>query len=130
MFVDASIIVAVLTEEPDAEALSYRIERGAGLFTSPIALFEAVIAVGRKSRLDQETVRSRVQAWLDGARISTRSVDPEMGVLALAAHARYGKGTGHPARLNLGDCFAYAMAKQHGVALLYKGDDFAQTDLA
>ena len=44
--------------------------------------------------------------------------------------ARFGKGSGHPAQLNLGDCFAYAMAKQHGVPLLYKGDDFSQTDLA
>ena len=50
--------------------------------------------------------------------------------LALGAFDRFGKGSGHPARLNLGDCFAYAMAKQHGVPLLYKGDDFSQTDLA
>ncbi|MGT2479980.1 type II toxin-antitoxin system VapC family toxin [Methylobacterium oryzae CBMB20] len=48
--------------------------------------------------------------------------------LALAAHARYGKGR-HPARLNLGDCFAYACARVHGVPLLYVGDDFPQTDI-
>jgi ribonuclease VapC len=46
------------------------------------------------------------------------------------ARDRYGKGTGHPARLNLGDCVSYAMAKKAGVPLLYKGNDFAQTDLA
>jgi ribonuclease VapC len=48
---------------------------------------------------------------------------------ALAAFARYGKGRGHPAKLNLGDCFAYAMAKNHGAALLFTGDDFGRTDI-
>jgi ribonuclease VapC len=50
------------------------------------------------------------------------------GQLAVEAHARYGKGV-HPARLNMGDCFAYACAKVHGVPLLYKGEDFAMTDI-
>ncbi len=48
---------------------------------------------------------------------------------ALAAHARFGKGRGHPARLNMGDCFAYGCATANDAALLYKGDDFAHTDL-
>ena len=65
-----------------------------------------------------------------GASIATLPIDRTRRHAALAAYARYGKGSGHPARLNLGDCFAYAMAKQHGVPLLYKGDDFSQTDLA
>ena len=130
MFVDASAMVAVLTEEEDAESLAGKIERGSALITSPIALFETVVSVTRKSRLDAQTVQDRVQSWLHEARISTVPIDPEVGALASAAHARFGKGTGHPARLNLGDCFAYAMAKQHQVPLLYKGDDFAQTDLA
>lgn len=50
-------------------------------------------------------------------------------MLALAAFERFGKGSGHPAQLNLGDCFAYAIAKRHGIKLLYKGNDFSQTDL-
>lgn len=50
--------------------------------------------------------------------------------LAREAHARFGKGTGHPAGLNMGDCFAYALARERGAPLLYKGGDFAQTDLA
>jgi ribonuclease VapC len=123
-------MVAVLTEEEDAESLAGKIERGNALITSPIALFETIVSVTRKSRLDAQTVQDRVQSWLHEARISTVPIDPEVGALASAAHARFGKGTGHPARLNLGDCFAYAMAKQHRVPLLYKGDDFAQTDLA
>jgi ribonuclease VapC len=52
------------------------------------------------------------------------------GTGAVRAHARYGKGSGQPARLNLGDCFACGVAKQHGVTLPYEGDDFSRTDLA
>jgi ribonuclease VapC len=100
------------------------------LFTSPIALFETVVSMTRKSRLDPEVVLSRVEAWLAEAGIETRAIEPDVGTRALEAHARFGKGTGHPARLNMGDCFAYAMAKQHRVPLLYKGEDFAHTDLA
>jgi ribonuclease VapC len=130
MFVDASVIVAVLTLESDAQALTRRIENASALFTSPVAVFETVVSVTRKSRLDPQRVRDRVKAWLESARIETRTIDREIGRAALDAYARYGKGQGHPARLNMGDCFAYALAKQHRVPLLYKGDDFAQTDLA
>ena len=130
MFVDASALVAILTLEPEADALSERIEKSPELFTSPVALFETVVVVARKSRLATDIVSQRVRAFLDRVGIEVREIDKRTGDLALAAFAHYGKGQGHPARLNLGDCFAYAMAKQHGVPLLYKGDDFSKTDLA
>lgn len=62
--------------------------------------------------------------------IETVAVSPEMGHGALLAFERYGKGRGHPAQLNMGDCFAYACAKAFGVGIIYKGEDFARTDLA
>jgi ribonuclease VapC len=130
MFVDASVLVAILTLEPDARSLATRLEAESGLFTSPVAFFEVVTSVARKSRQPVDVVADRVRMFVDSAAIETRTIDRQTGEIALAAFARYGKGSGHPARLNLGDCFAYAMAKQHGVPLLYKGDDFAQTDLA
>jgi ribonuclease VapC len=130
MFVDASVLVAILTLEPDADPLSVRMEGVEGLFTSPVALFETVVVVARKSRLATDVVSNRVRAFLDRVEIDVREIDERTGDLALEAFARYGKGRGHPARLNLGDCFAYAMAKRYGVPLLYKGDDFSQTDLA
>jgi ribonuclease VapC len=68
-----------------------------------------------------------VQEFLVQARVSVKPVSADLHISALAAHARYGKGVS-PARLNMGDCFSYA--KQAGGALLYKGNDFAQTDLA
>jgi len=58
------------------------------------------------------------------------TITPEIGEIAIAAMARYGKGRGHPAQLNFGDCFSYACAKAAGVPLLYVGDDFSKTDLA
>jgi ribonuclease VapC len=130
MFVDASALVAILTEEVGAEVLSERLESGQDLITSPIAVFETIASVARKGHLPPEATAIDVHAFLAGAGIATVDVDEGAGAGAVAAHARYGKGSGHPARLNLGDCFAYAMAKQYGVPLLYKGNDFAQTDLA
>ena len=130
MFVDASVLVADLTLETDAGALSDRIDEATGLFTSPVALFESVVPVARKSQLPTVRVLDLVQDFLSRTSIAIHPIDFDTARLALDAHARYGKGSAHPARLNLGDCFAYAMAKQHGVKLLYKGDDFAQTDLA
>jgi ribonuclease VapC len=130
MFVDASVLVAILTMEPDAKALTARLEGGRGLFTSPVAVFETVTSVARKSRLPADRVMQRVQSFLDDASIETRAINEKTGERAIEAYVRYGKGSGHPSRLNLGACFAYAMARQHGVPLLYKGDDFARTDLA
>ena len=130
MFVDASVLVAVLTLEPDASDLTRKIESSADLITSPIAVFETVASVARKGFLRPEETSRDVQAFLDEAGIRMVVVDGSSADEAIRAHARYGKGSGHPARLNLGDCFAYAMAKQHGVPLLYKGDDFSSTDLA
>jgi ribonuclease VapC len=130
MFVDASVLVAVLTLEPDAQELTRMIESSSDLITSPIATFEAIASAARKGLLSPEATAEDVHAFLANAGIRTLVVDSSTGEGAVRAHAKYGKGSGHPARLNLGDCFAYAMAKQHGVPLLYKGDDFSRTDLA
>ena len=69
-----------------------------------------------------------VKEFLAEFKIEIVAVQPDMTPLALDAFRRYGRGR-HPAALNFGDCFAYACAKHHSVPLLYKGDDFAQTDI-
>jgi ribonuclease VapC len=130
MFVDASVLVAILTLEADAQDLTRKIESHADLITSPIAVFETIASIARKGLLSPEATAVDVYAFLVNAGIRTVVVDASSGEGAVQAHSKFGKGSGHPARLNLGDCFAYAMAKQHGVPLLYKGDDFSQTDLA
>ena len=130
MFVDASAIVAILVREPGHEELIARLEEAVRPLTSALAVFEAVTAVVRLKKLDVARARVLVERFLDICEVEIAAVTDASGGLALEAFDNYGKGRGHPAQLNLGDCFAYAMAKQHGVALLYKGDDFSATDLA
>jgi ribonuclease VapC len=129
MFVDASAIVAILTGESGREELGARLDEARAPATSALVIFEAVAAIVRKEKLSVSRAERLVRDFLRAASITVIAIDDEVGNQALRAFDRYGKGR-HPARLNLGDCFAYAMAKQHGVPLLYKGDDFSQTDLA
>ncbi|MBL8583733.1 MAG: type II toxin-antitoxin system VapC family toxin [Rhizobiaceae bacterium] len=75
-------------------------------------------------------VAESLKDFLREARIDIVPIDGAEAWLAIDAFERYGKGCGHPARLNLADCFSYASARTSGVGLLYKGEDFARTDLA
>jgi ribonuclease VapC len=129
MFVDASALVAIFTREPDAAFLARRIQDAAETITSPIAIYEAAMVIGRTFTGGPRAAKSDLDAFLALTGIRVVPITPEDADRALTAHEQYGKGTGHPARLNMGDCFAYAVAKGHGVRLLYKGDDFVHTDL-
>jgi ribonuclease VapC len=129
MFVDASAIVAILTREPGADALVEALGRAREPLTSPIALFEAVLGLCRKRRASVDEAQEDVREFLQMTGTRTISITEKEAETALAAFARYGKGRGHPAKLNLGDCFAYAMAKNHATALLFTGDDFGRTDI-
>ena len=129
-FVDASALVAVLLEEPDSERISRAMEDAQRLFTSPIAIFEAVAAIMRERAFSRPEAQTLVERALRVANIEIIPIDRKAGDIALDALGRYGKRSGHKARLNMGDCFAYGCAKSLGVALLYKGNDFAATDLA
>jgi ribonuclease VapC len=129
MFVDASAIVAILTGEQEADALTNLLEEARSPITSPIAVFEAALGICRKRHASVEEGSADVREFLEIARVRVISITEEEAETALAAFSRYGKGRGHPAQLNLGDCFAYAMAKNHRIALLFKGDDFDQTDI-
>lgn len=129
MFVDASAIVAILTREPDADPLTNTLEAAVAPITSAVAVFEAVLAVCRKRHASVSESLDDVQALLDQAGVTTIHLTSEDARTALDAAARYGKGRGHPAQLNLGDCFAYAAARNRNAALLFKGDDFTKTDI-
>jgi ribonuclease VapC len=130
MFVDASAIVAILTREPDADALADVLESARAPITSPIAIFEAALGICRKRHAGVEEAEADIRDFLGVAAIRAVSITEREAETALAAFSRYGKGRGHPAQLNLGDCFAYAVAKNHRTALLSKGDDFSKTDIA
>ena len=130
MFVDASAIVAMMTDENDARKLATRLETSKARLTSAIALFEATAGVARVLALPVVQAREDVAKFLELMGIEVVALPPEVGPLAIDAFARFGKGRRHAAQLNMGDCFAYACAKVLDVPLLYKGNDFAQTDLA
>src|SRR5262249_10827756 len=96
--------------------------------TSPLAVWEAAVAVSRILNLPLPRTSRAVHDYLELAEIELKAVPPEAAALALDAFDRYGKGR-HPARLNFGDCFAYACARHFKLPLIYKGDDFPQTDI-
>ncbi len=129
MFVDASAIVAILTREREAGALADALETARSPITSPIAIFEAALGICRKRHVSVEEAAEDVREFLGIAAIRAVSITDKEAETALAAFSRYGKGRGHPAQLNLGDCFAYAMAKNYRTTLLFKGEDFAKTDI-
>jgi ribonuclease VapC len=130
MFVDASAIVGILTREADAEVLIDRLERAIMAITSPIAVFEAAAGLCRKHHVSIEEAEADVAEFLAAARINMVPVAAQEAATALAAFSRYGKGRGHPAQLNMGDCFAYAVARNNRTSLLFKGNDFSYTDIA
>jgi ribonuclease VapC len=129
MFVDASAIVAILTRESEADNLADTLEKAQTPVTSPIAIFEATLGVCRKRHASVEEAEQDVGEFLELAGVRIEPITDKEAQTALAAFSRYGKGRGHPAQLNLGDCFAYAMAKNARTRLLYKGEDFDTTDI-
>lgn len=129
LFVDASALVAILLQEPDGEDL-LKIARDSGdVIWSAMSCWETVLAVSTRRGLSFAVARDDVEAFAVALPLELVDIGERERRLALDAHETYGKGR-HDARLNMGDCFAYACAKTNGASLLYKGDDFAKTDLA
>lgn len=128
MFIDASALTAILTSEQDARELLARMQNSNERLTSPLAIWETTIAVARQLGLEITDAQLAVEDFLKLVNVEVRAVPAEARDLAIDAYARYGKGR-HPAALNFGDCFAYACARAAKAPLLYKGDDFPQTDI-
>lgn len=130
LFIDASAAVSILTPEADANGLSDIAGDFDKLIWSAIAQWETAVAVARVRGVRIGDVAEHIDALRRRLSIDLVPIRDTETRLALDAFDRFGKGTGHPAQLNMGDCFAYACAKTNGARLLYKGDDFAHTDLA
>ncbi|MCP3395339.1 type II toxin-antitoxin system VapC family toxin [Bradyrhizobium sp. CCGB12] len=128
MFIDASALTSLLTDEDEARELLARLHQAATRLTSPLAVWEAAIAVARVLGLPISEASEAVESYLALMEIKIVQVPPETARIALDAFDRYGKGR-HPARLNFGDCFAYACARYLGEPLMFKGTDFPQTDI-
>ncbi|HEV2201630.1 MAG TPA: type II toxin-antitoxin system VapC family toxin [Bryobacteraceae bacterium] len=125
MILDTSALVAVLFEEPEAEKFARLILQADVCRISVVTHLELSIVLERQAR--PEAAR-QAEAFLRAASIVIEPVTLQQGILARQAYYDFGRGR-HRARLNLGDCFPYALAKALNEPLLYKGDDFARTDV-
>lgn len=128
MFLDASAIVAILLKETDWESLASKVGPDRQNITSALSRYEAVLGVVRSKSCEIEAAKILVEQFLDQAKALIISIDDPIGVEALNAFSRFGRGK-HKAALNMGDCFSYACAKAHRVPLLFKGNDFIHTDI-
>ncbi len=130
MFIDTSVIVALLAGEPEAGDFAGRISIAQSRVTSGLVILEASMRLSTMLDLDPLLVESRVRLLLDEADIDILPIDGNIATASVRAFSTYGKGRGHPAQLNLADCMSYACAKVHGLPLLFKGNDFSRTDIA
>ena len=129
MFVDASALVAILTLEEGHHALADGLRRAKVRMTSGIAVYEAALAIARLMAMPAIEAHTIVIDFLARTRIGMVPIATNEAEAAVAACARFGKGQGHPAQLNLGDCFAYACAQTNDLPLLFVGNDFSRTDI-
>jgi ribonuclease VapC len=125
MVIDSSAIVAIFLDELEWPFLHNQILAADVRLISAVSIVETGMVL--ESRLGTGAVR-HLDRYLDGLRIGVVSVDRDLARIALAAWRKYGKGR-HPAKLNFGDCFSYALSRSSGEPLLAKGEDFARTDL-
>ncbi|MDP2119577.1 MAG: type II toxin-antitoxin system VapC family toxin [Hoeflea sp.] len=125
MVIDTSAIVAIALDEPEAAVFESRIAADPVRLISAATVFEAAMVL--EARLG-DAGGSELDLWLHKIGVEIVTVDVEHADQARRAWRRYGKGR-HPAGLNYGDCFSYALAALSGEPLLYKGNDFAQTDI-
>lgn len=124
--VDTSALIAVLRREPDAELFETALMDAEACVLSAVSLFEAALVVIGRSSPD---AADALEALLRKYGVQVAPFDAELAAVARDAFVRFGKGR-HPAGLNMGDCASYALAKALGLPLLFKGNDFAQTDIA
>ena len=129
MFVDASAIVAILAGEPDAARFSDAIEAAEAPCTSGIALIDASLVLAARAGLPAGRINARIEELLVEARIGIVAVDQEVARIAIAAHERFGPGSGRTSPLDYGGCLAYAAARALGVPVLCKDGPLAATDI-
>jgi ribonuclease VapC len=126
MIIDASAIIAILRDEPEALSFARSIDSTKIRRISAANFVEAAIVIDGS----RDPIASRrFDDLIREAEILIEPVTKAQAQIAREAYRDFGKGSGHPAKLNFGDCFAYALAKETGEPLLFKGDDFKHTDV-
>jgi len=126
MVIDSSALLAILLDEPEGAAFLRLVKSAPERRISAASFLETGMVLRRDPSGERQALFEELIAAL---RLSIVPVTEQQARTALAAFAVYGKGHGHPAGLNFGDCLAYALAKVSGEPLLFKGNDFAFTDI-
>lgn len=124
--VDTSVVIAVLKNEPDAPHLVRRMAAASQRYISAGSILECGIVVG--ANYGDEGLQA-MRELCENLSLDIVPVDADQSRTGYEVFRRYGRGSSHPAKLNFGDCFAYALAKTRNLPLLFKGDDFVQTDI-
>jgi ribonuclease VapC len=127
--VDSSAVIAIFRQEDDAEAYARSIAADDDPIMSAANLVETSIVLRGLKKIAPEKAERWLDDFMEAAGIRIEPVTPDQAHAARLAHLQFGKGTGHRAALNYGDCFAYALAKAMDAALLCKGSDFRLTDI-
>jgi ribonuclease VapC len=126
VIVDTSVLVAILLDEPESAAFVHAMSSSPRRYMSAASYVElAAVIDGRRN----PTMSGTLDVAIRRLRIEIVPFTAEQAQLAREAYRRFGRGSGHPASLNMGDCFSYALARDLGEPLLFKGQDFSLTDI-
>ncbi|RWN22752.1 MAG: type II toxin-antitoxin system VapC family toxin [Mesorhizobium sp.] len=126
MVIDTSAILAILKQEPDAPVIAQRLAGNQLMFMSAATLMECgTVVVGRYGAAGT----AELTGLLERLKVTIVALTAEHVQAGIEAYALYGRGAGHPAKLNMGDCFSYALARTQNLPLLFKGNDFIHTDI-
>ena len=129
MFIDSSALIALLAKEPDGRRVTEAIRRAEQRLTLPIVRLETAMVLSTLLRVESDDTNAAITDVFEECGVSVVPVTDEMANEAVSAFARFGKGRGHPARLNFADCLVYAAAKTFDLPLLFIGDDFTRMDI-
>ncbi len=128
VFADASALIAIIVNEPDAADLANRLETERRRLCSALSVWETIAGLRFAYTFPSDSARAHVRRFLSAADFQFVGIGEPEFEIATDAYVMFGKGR-HPAALNMGDCFAYACAKTNRAKLLFKGDDFNRTDI-
>lgn len=126
MIIDSSAIVAILKDEPEGSAFSVILDSAATVRISAASYLECSIVIDKNR---DPVLSAGLDDLIEEAEIAIEPVTAAQAKIARQAYRDYGRGSGHRANLNFGDCFSYALARDKREPLLYKDDDFVHTDL-
>lgn len=128
IFLDASALVAIIAGEFEGDRLAKELDADPDRLFSAVARWETIVSLHRSHKYDWNVAQQNMDELAAAKGLRLVPIGELESQLALCAFSRYGKGN-HPAALNMGDCFAYACAEANEARLVYKGNDFSQTEL-